>query len=250
MKTMKTTLKILMLLICYTGMAQIDYGNQIGKKEVKKGLVTFEEKTDESGNVTYGFLMDGLPVGGQMQITIDGKSMYQTYDKKHQVNGTKIIMDRNSGDIEMYTYRKNEKNGPAFKITNGKIAWQRQYKNDEATDKDYEVNHSADFYTDRNSNSFDGFTIEKYKSSYALGFFAYGRKAYPIIQVWDAGSSYYGQCIQGLRKEFGVYFAKDGSKYIGAWHDNQKEGLGFEIDQGGKVVKKGYFKDGGLDIEI
>ncbi|MGB5981137.1 MAG: hypothetical protein WBG46_03235 [Nonlabens sp.] len=247
---MKKTLQIFLLCICSTAFAQIQYGNQIGKKEVRKGLVTFAQNTDDKGNSTYGFTMDGLPVGGQMQLTTDGKSIYQTYNKDHELDGTQIILDRNSGNIEMYTYRKNEKNGPAFKITNGNVAWHRQYKKDIATDKDYEVNHSADYYSGRISDSFDGFTIDKYKGSYALGFFAYGRRAFPIIHVWDAGDSYYGQCIQGLRKEFGVLFYKDGSKYIGAWHKNYKGGLGFMLDKGGKVIEKGFYKNGSLDIEV
>lgn len=247
---MKSILKLALLLVCSTVTAQINYGNQIGKKEIKKSLVSFVQNTDNNGNTTYGFTIDGLPVGGQMQTTIDGKTMYRTFDKNHELDGTEIIMDRNSGDIELYTYRKNQKNGPAFKITNGKIAWQRQYKNDAATGKDYEVNHSADYYIDRNSISFEGFTMEKYNGSYALGFFAYSKRAYPIIHVWDEGDSFYGQCIQGLRKEFGVYFYQNGNKYIGAWHNNQKEGLGFTLDNGGKVLEKGYYKDGRLDIGI
>lgn len=247
---MKTILKLLILFLCSFSTAQINYGNQVGKKEVKKGLVTFEQKTDDSGNTTYGFVLDGLPVGGQMQTRTDGTTIYQTFNKKHELDGTKIIMDRNSGSIEMYTYRKNQKNGPAFQITGGNIAWQRQYKNDVATGKDYEVNHSADFYTGRNSSTFEGFTIEKYKGSYALGFFAYSKRAYPIIHVWDAGSSFYGQCIQGLRKEFGVFFYDDGSKYIGAWDANYKEGLGFKLDKGGKAIEKGYYDNGKLKIAI
>ena len=247
---MKTTLQLVFLLVYGIVTGQINYGKQIGKKEIKKGLVTFVQNTDNDGNTSYGFTMDGLPVGGQMQKTIDGKTIYQTYNKDHQLDGTKIIMDKNTADIEMYTYRKNLKNGPAFKISGGNIAWQRQYKNDVATDKDYEVNHSADFYVNKNSPSFEGFTIEKYKGSYALGFFAYSKRAYPIIHVWDKGDSFYGQCIQGFRKEFGVYFQENGNKYIGAWDSNQKEGLGFEVDKNGKVLKKGYYKDGSLEIEI
>ena len=250
MKKMIHKLNLVFLLLCSTLTAQIDYGNQIGKKEVKKGEVTFVQNTSDAGNTTHGFTMDGLPVGGQMQTTIEGNTIYQTYNTKHQLDGTVIIMSRNSGDTEMYTYRKNQKNGPAFKITNGNVAWQRQYKNDVPTGKDYEVNHSADFYTDRNSPTFEGFTIEKYKGSYALGFFAYSKRAYPIIHVWDSGSSFYGQCIQGVRKEFGVYFYEDGSKYIGAWHNNKREGLGFKLDSGGMVIEKGYYKKGSLEIEI
>jgi hypothetical protein len=246
---MKYTLKVLLLLVCTSVTAQINYGKQIGKKEVKKGKVTFVQNTNNKGDTTYGFTMDGLPVGGQMQTTIDGKTTYQTFDKNHELDGTKIIMDRNSGGIELYTYRKNQKDGPAFKISNGKISWQRQYKNDVPTGKDYEVNHNFDFYTS-SSSSFEGFTMEKYKSSYALGFFAYSKRAYPIIHVWNSGSSFYGQCIQGLRKEFGVYFYEDGSKYIGAWDANYKEGLGFKLDKGGKVIEKGYYDKGKLKIGI
>ncbi|MCX7548729.1 hypothetical protein OS188_12270 [Xanthomarina sp. F1114] len=247
---MKNVLKLVMLLFCGSVFAQISYAKQVGKKEVKKELVSFHENTDANGNVTYGFLMDGLAVGGQMLVTTDGKSIYQTFNKNHELDGTKIIMDRNSGSIELYTYRKNEKNGPAFKIAGGEIAWEKQFKNDKATGKDYKVNHSFDYYADKNSESFDGFTIEKYNGSYALGYFAYGRRAYPIIHIWDEGSSFYGQCIQGLRKEFGVYFYDDGSKYIGAWHNNYKEGLGFMMDKDGKVTEKGYYKKGSLDIAI
>lgn len=247
---MKNVLKLVMLLFCGSVVAQISYGNQVGKNEVKKGLISLYENTDTDGNVTYGFLMDGLAVGGQMIVTTDDKSIYQTFNKKHELDGTKIIMDRTSGSIELYTYRKNKKNGPAFKILGGEIAWEKQFEDDEATGKDYKVNHSFDYYANKNSESFDGFTIEKYDSSYALGFFAYGRKAYPIIQTWDSGSSYYGQCIQGLRKEFGVYFYEDGSKYIGAWHNNYKEGLGFMMDKDGKVTEKGYYKKGSLDIAL
>jgi hypothetical protein len=247
---MKNTLLILAILISSPSIAQIAYGNQVGKKEVKKGIVVFENKTDEKGNTTIGFTMNGLPVGGQMIVNTKGETFYQTHNKKHQLDGTQIIMNKNTGSIELYTYRQDLKNGPAFRIDNGKIAWHRQYENGNATDKDYEVNHSADYYTNRNSASFEGFTMEKYKSSYAIGFFAYGKRAYPIIHVWNEGGSYYGQCIQGQRKEFGVYFYDDGSKYIGAWHNNYKEGLGFKLDKNGEVIEKGYYKKNVLNISI
>ena len=247
---MKNTFKLIALLICSSAMAQINYGNQVGKKEVKKGEVTFEQKTDDKGNTTIGFIMDGLPVGGQKVVTIDGQTIYQTYNRKHELDGTKIIMDKNSGSIELYTYRKNQKNGPAFKVSNGKIAWQKQFEDDKPSGKDYKVNHSADYYAGRNSANFEGFTMEKYKDSYALGFFAYGRRAYPIIHTWNSGGSYYGQCIQGLRKEFGVYFYEDGGMYVGAWNNNSKEGLGFKMDKGGKVTEKGYYKKNIINIEL
>lgn len=247
---MKKSALLVFLLFTLTGFTQIDYGKQVKKKDVKKGLVSFEKKTDDKGNVTFGFTMEGKNVGGQMLLNTSGTSIYCNYNTDFEMDGTTIIMDNSSGEITLYTYRKNMKDGPAFKLANGEIAWTKQFKKDKEDPNGYTVNHSFDFYTDKNTASFEGFTIDKYDGSYALGYFAYGRRAYPIIHVWDSGSSYYGQCIQGLRKEFGVYFFDDGSKYVGAWHDNQKEGLGFMVDKSGTVTEKGFYKNGSLDISL
>lgn len=247
---MKKNLLIICLLSSIFSFAQLDFGNQVSKNDVKIGLVIFEKTTDDKGTVTYGFKMDGKPVGGQMILSTSGTVTYQNYNKRNDIDGTTLIMDKQSGEVSLYTYRKSKKEGPAFMMANGKVLWNKQFKDDKATGKDYEVNHSFDYYSRYNSSTFEGFTMEKYKESYALGYFAYGRRAYPIIHVWNDGDQYYGQCIQGVRKEFGVYFFSDGSKYIGAWHDNYREGLGFKVDKNGAVIEKGYYKGGKLEISI
>lgn len=243
--------KCLFLIVLFTtsfSFSQIDFGKQIKKKDLPN--VTFEKTTDAEGNVTFGFKMNGLPVGGQMVLGTAGITKYMTFNKKHEIDGTMIIMKKNSGEIELYTYRKSQKNGPAFKMNGGNIAWHKQFEDDAATEKEYEVNHTFDYYSNKNTPSFEGFTIEEYKTSIAIGYFAYSKMAYPIIRVWNEGGSYYGQCIQGERKEFGAYFFADGKKYIGAWHKNDQEGLGFMIDKDGKVIEKGFYKDGKLEISI
>jgi hypothetical protein len=246
---MKKSTLFICLLFTAIGFAQIDYGNQVKKNDVKKGLITFEKSTDNNGVVTFGFKMEGKPVGAQMILSPTGITTYLNCNKDNHIDGTTLIMDKNSGEISLYTYRKSKKDGPAFKMANGKILWNKQFKDDKATGKEYEVNHSFDYYT-RSGSSFEGFTMEKYKESYALGYFAYGKRAYPIIHVWNDGDQFYGQCIQGLRKEFGVYFYADGSKYIGAWDDNYREGLGFKVDKNGAVIEKGFYKGGKLEISI
>lgn len=247
---MKKIILFIALLCTSFSFSQIAFANQVKKKEVEKGLVTFEKTTADNGAVIYGFKMNDKPVGGQFVIQNNGERTYCTYNKDHELDGTTIIMNGDSGEITMYTYRKNEKDGPAFKLANGKVDWTRQFKKGKEDPKGYTVNHTFDYYAKNQSPTFEGFTIEKYKSSYALGYFAYGRKAYPIIHIWDEGDSFYGQCIQGERKEFGVYFYKNGDKYIGAWNKNDMEGLGFKITKGGEVIEKGFYKDNKLEVSL
>lgn len=247
---MKKGLLFFSLFITFSGFSQIDFGKQVKKKEVEKGLISFANTTDDKGNVTIGFRMDNLPVGAQLNIGATGIRTYCNYNKEHKMDGTTIIMNSNTGEISMYTYRDNVLDGPAFQITNGKVAWTKQFKKGHEDPNGYTVNHSFDYYTDRNKPNFEGFTAEKYKTSTAIGYFAYGTKAFPIMQVWDAGGSYYGQCIQGERKEFGVYFFPDKSIYVGAWHKNNQEGLGFKIDKNGAVVQKGFYDNAELKISL
>lgn len=247
---MKMSLLFISLLASTLCFSQIDFGKQVKKKDVTKGLVTFANTTDTNGNVTYGFIMDGKPVGAQFIIASNGTRTYCNYNTENHIDGTTIVMDGSSGETTLYTYRKNAKEGPAFKLANGKVLWNRQYEKDKATTKEYVVNHSFDYYTQKTNSYIEGFGMDKYKDSYALGYFAYNRRAYPMIHVWNDGDSYYGQYIQGVRKEFGVYFYADGSKYIGAWDSNYKEGLGFKMDKSGNVTEKGFYDNGELKIKL
>ncbi|MVO09300.1 hypothetical protein GOQ30_09035 [Flavobacterium sp. TP390] len=247
---MKKALLFISLLLVSLSFSQIDYGKQVKKKDVDKGLISFVKTTDDKGNVSIGFRMDDLPVGPQLNIDAAGIKTYSNYNKDHVMDGTTIIMNSSTGEVTLYTYRNNLLDGPAFQIANGKIAWTKQFKKGFEDPNGYTVNHSFDFYTDKNKPNFEGFTIEKYKTSYALGYFAYGSKAFPIIQIWDAGDSFYGQCIQGLRKEFGVYFFANKNIYIGAWHKNNQEGLGFIVDKNLTVIQKGFYDAGTLKISL
>jgi hypothetical protein len=245
---------ILFIALLFTGTfsyAQLSFGNQVGKKDVKSGTISFEKTTAANGDLIYGFKMKGLVVGPNMVLHTDGKTTFVNYNKDSQMDGTLIATSKSSGTIELYTYRKNVKDGPAFAMAGGKVAWSKQFKDDKIDPKGYKVNHSADFYPRNDGKSFDGFTIDKYDNgSYAIGYFAYGRRAYPIIHVWKDGDNYMGQCIQGVRKEFGVYFNADGTKYVGAWDENCKEGLGFMVDKNGEITEKGYYDNGKLIIAL
>ena len=247
---MKNFILFTVLLFTSLSFSQLDFANQVKKKDVEKGLVTFEKTTADNGTVTYGFKMNNKPVGSQFTIDNNGVRTYSNYNKDHEEDGTTIIMNADAGEITMYTYRDNEKDGPAFKMANGKVDWTKQFKKGKDDPKGYTVNHDFDYYARNQGPTLEGFTIEKYKSSYALGYFAYGRKAYPMIHVWDEGDSYYGQYIQGERKEFGVYFYKNGDKYIGFWHKNDMEGLGFKITKDGEVIEKGFYKDNQLEVSL
>lgn len=247
---MKKVLLFISLLTVSLSFSQIDYGKQVKKKEVEKGLISFVNTTDDKGNISIGFRMDNLPVGAQLNIDATGVRTYSTYNKEHVMDGTTIIMNSNTGEVTLYTYRNNLLDGPAFQIANGKVAWTKQFKKGYEDPNGYTVNHSFDYYTDKNKPNFEGFTAEKYKTSTAIGYFAYGTKAFPIIQVWDAGGSYYGQCIQGERKEFGLYFFPNKSIYVGAWHKNDQEGLGFKLDANGTVTEKGYYDNAELKISL
>lgn len=238
------------LLSVTIGYAQQDFGAQVKKKDVKKGLVSFEKVTEANGDVIYGFKIDGAWVGPNMNLKATGINSYVNYNKKHELDGTMINMNKQEGTITLFTYRKNKKNGPAFMMANGKVAWAKQFKNDQVDENGYQVNHDFDRYA-RNDNNFEGFTIEKYKNgSYALGYFAYGRRQFPMIHVWDDGDSYYGQYIQNFRKEFGVYFYTSGNKYVGSWDKNNQDGLGFFVNKDGEVTSKGYYEEGKLVIPL
>lgn len=214
---------------------------------MKKGSVSFVTSTATNGSVSYGFKMDGLVVGPNMILHSDGRTTFVNFNKDHQMDGTLIEMDKLQGTTELYTYRKGKKNGPAFKMVGGKVIWSKQFKDDQIDDKGYKVNHNFDFYPQNDGKSFDGFTIEKYDNgSYAIGYFAYGRRSFPIIHVWEDGDNYMGQCIQNYRKEFGVFFYATGEKYVGSWDENYKEGLGFVISKDGKITEKGFYDNGKL----
>lgn len=244
-------LPCILLLILNVSNAQQNFGNQVSKKDVKKGLITFETFTTSDGSISYGFKMNGLIVGPNMVLHTNGKTVFVSYNKDHEMDGTLIEMDKLQGTTELYTYRKNQKNGPAFKMANGKPIWTKQFKNDKTDSEGYKVNHNADFYPKNDGKSFDGFTIDKYNNdSYAIGYFAYGRRAFPIIHVWPDGDNYMGQCIQNYRKGFGVFFYNDGSKYAGSWDENYKEGLGFLVDKNGEITEKGYYDNGKLIIAL
>lgn len=247
---MKKATQILLLLTVTMSFSQQNFGNQAGKKEVKKGLITFETFTNSDGAVSHGFRMDGLIVGPNMVMHADGKTTFVNYNKDHQKDGTLIEMDKEKGTIELYTYRKDKKEGPAFKMANGKVEWQKQFDNDKEDLKGYKAN-VVDYGYGQNPNGFNGFNIEKYDNgSYAVGYFLFSKRSFPAIQVWKSGEQYMGQHIQGLRKEFGVYFYDDGSKYVGSWHKNYKEGLGFKIDKNGNITEKGYYEDNVLKTAL
>jgi hypothetical protein len=243
----------LLTVLFYTSLsfAQIDFGKQVKKKDVNKGLVTFETGTDEHGAIFYRFSMHGNIVGGSLLINAKGIATYANYNTKHEMDGTTIEINEAAGEIAMYTYRKNMMDGPAFQLINGKVGWFKQFKNNKEDSEGYTVTYTNSAYTSyEKGTTMDGFQTEKYKNSYAVGYFAYGRKAFPMIQVWNEGGSYYGQYIQGERKEFGVYFFKDGSRYIGAWHKNNMEGLGFKLSKNGEVIEKGYYNNNELVIKL
>lgn len=247
---MKKIIQTILLFIITTSFSQQNFGNQAGKKEVKKNLISFETFTDSVGSVSHGFRMDGLIVGPNMVMHTDGKITFANYNKDHQIDGTQIIMDKEKGTLELYTYRENKKEGPAFKMANGNIEWKKQFKNDIEDLNGYKSN-TVDFGYGQNPNGFNGFNMEKYDNgSYAIGYFLFSKRSFPAIQVWKSGEQYMGQHIQGLRKEFGVYFYNDGSKYVGFWHKNYKEGLGFKIDKNGNITEKGYYEDNVLKTAL
>ena len=249
---MKKIIQLFFLLLTSSfSYAQLDYANQVSKKDVSKGLVTFEKTTAPNGSISYGFKMDGRIVGPNMILHTDGRTSYLNYNKDHEVDGTLIEANKLEGTTELYTYRKGQKSGPAFKMANGKVEWSKQFKDGKIDPNGYKVNHNADFYPRNDGKSFEGFTIDKYENgSYAIGYFAYGRRAYPIIHVWEDGDNFMGQCIQNLRKEFGVYFSHKGHKYVGSWDENYKEGLGFSVDKNGEITEKGYYDNGKLIIPL
>ena len=70
---MKKFILFTALLCTSYSFSQIAYANQVKKKEVEKGLVTFEKTTADNGAVVYGFKMNEKPVGGQFIIQNNGE---------------------------------------------------------------------------------------------------------------------------------------------------------------------------------
>ncbi|MFC5284871.1 hypothetical protein [Pedobacter alpinus] len=240
---------IIFLITPVLAFSQIDFAKQVKKKDMKD--VSFFDEIDENGKITYGFKIGGKLVGANLVADKKtGVNIYSTYNTNNQMDGTTIIQNQQTKDVELYTYRKNIKEGPAFQMSPKAVGWSNVFENDKPTNKQYKVNHSFDYYTAKNTTSFEGFTYQKYKSSVAIGYFAYSKAAYPIVFYYDGGDAYYGQCIQGQRKEFGVYFYSDKTTYIGAWHNGYKSGLGFKVDANGKVLEKGFYDDGKLIIAL
>ncbi len=243
-------LTALFLLAITVSYGQISFYNpSVKEKDVKKGLVTFETFTNSEGDVSYGFRKDGLIVGPNMVLHSDGKITYQNYSKDHLLEGVQVIMDKQSGSIELYTYEKSEKNGPSFKMEGGKPTATNQYKNGKIDPKGFKV-ETPGKYVRIKGDGLSGFSMEEYDNkSYALGYFKYGYRFSPIIHVWQNGDSYYGQYANGVRYLFGLYAYNSGSKYVGLW-DGDREGLGFMVNKDGEVYEKGYYKDGELKIEL
>lgn len=231
--------------------AQDNQKNQPGKKEVKKGEISFKSFTAENGDVSYGFRMDGLIVGPNMVLHTDGSTTYQNYNKESKIDGVVIQMKKQEGTIELYTYRHSKKNGPAFKIANGKVEWKEQFKDDNRDLNGFVVEPPGKYALIK-GDGISGFSMEKYDESYALGYFKWGYRFSPMIHVWENSEwySYYGQYLGGGRNGFGVLFYTNGDKYIGYWDDNYKEGLGFWLDKDGNITEKGHYKGGELEIAL
>lgn len=243
---MKKTIQIIALLVVTFGYAQQNFSKQVGKKDVKKGLISFKSFTNENGDVSYGFRKDSLIVGPNMILHADGKVTYQTYNKDNQLDGTVIKMDKEKDIVELYTYRDGKKDGPSFTLTNGKPTKSEQYKDDKIDLKGYVVEPPGKYALIKGDGK-SGFTMDKYDNgSYALGYFKHGYRLFPMIHVWKDGDAYYGQYLYDKRRGFGVYFYNDGKKYIGDWDDNYKEGIGFMVDKNGTIIEKGYYEGGVL----
>lgn len=242
---MKKCTQLVMLILTTFCFAQQNFGDHVGKKDVKKGLISFETFTAENGDVSYGFRMDGLIVGPNMILHTDGKTTYVNYNKDHQKDGTLVEMNKQQGTIELYTYRKDQKDGPAFKIANGNIEWKKEFKKDKEDLRGHVVPPPGKYVLVKGDGK-SGFTMEKDDKGYALGYFRYGYRQFPMIHVWNTGNSYYGQYLAGERKGFGVYFYKEGGKYVGMFDEGYFEGLGFTVDKDGNVTEKGYYDDGKL----
>jgi hypothetical protein len=242
---MKKITQVLLLVICSTGFSQENFKNQITKKDLKKSTVTFESFTNENGDVSFGFRLDSLIVGPNLVISSNGTKTYQNYNKDHEIDGTVINMYKEKDEIELFTYRKGLKNGPAFTMTGGKPTKKEQYKNDKIDLGGFKVDPPGKYQLIK-GDGFSGFTMEKYENnSYAIGYFKHGYKWMPIIHVWESGESYYGQCMS-VRQGFGIYAYKNGDIYVGMWDDNYREGLGFVIDKNGNITEKGFYEGGVL----
>lgn len=242
---MKKITQILLLVICSTGFSQENFKNQITKKDLKKSTVTFKSFTNENGDVSFGFRLDSLIVGPNLVISSNGTKTYQNYNKDHEIDGTVINMYKEKDEIELFTYRKGLKNGPAFTMTGGKPTKKEQYKNDKIDLGGFKVDPPGKYQLIK-GDGFSGFTMEKYENnSYAIGYFKHGYKWMPIIHVWESGESYYGQCMS-VRQGFGIYSYKNGDMYVGMWDDNYREGLGFVIDKNGNITEKGFYEGGVL----
>lgn len=251
---MKKTTHILTLALLFLvagTYAQDNQKNQPGKKELKKGLISFKTFTATNGDVSYGFSMNGLIVGPNMVLHTDGSTTYQNYNKESQIDGVVINMKKQAGTIELYTYRESKKNGPAFKMANGKVEWKEQFKNDNVDLKGFVVKPAGE-YAKIKGDGMSGFSMEKYDTSYAIGYFKWGYRYSPMIHIWENSEwqSYYGQYLGGGRNGFGVLFYTNGDKYVGYWDGNYKEGLGFMIDKDGKVTEKGNYKGGKLETAL
>src|SRR5690606_23016510 len=195
--------------------------------------------------------MNGLIVGPNLLLHTDGSTTYQNYNNKSQIDGVLILMKKQEGTIELYTYRESKKNGPAFKMTDGKVEWKEQFKNDIKDINGFVVDPPGQYALIK-GDGISGFSMEKYDQSYALGYFKWGYRYSPMIHIWEDNEwhSYYGQYLGGARNGFGVLFLSDGGKYIGHWNDNYKEGLGFILDKDGNVTEKGYYKGGRLETAL
>lgn len=248
---MKNISIIIAFLFVSISHAQQDFKLQLGKKEFKKNEVTFHTINNEDGTIVHCFKYNNKVTGPMMIVYPDGKQSYMNYNKKHELDGTFITTDNATGTIELATYRKGKMNGPAFTMANGKMIDQSYFKDDRSVSAKEGKPKSYFFGGQSASDYFEGFTVDESPSGiWTVGYFMFSKPAFPAIAVYPSGNNYMGQFIQGVRKEFGVFFFKDDGKYVGFWHNGDRQGPGFYIDENGNVVEKGYYEKDKLKIAL
>ena len=242
---MRTRLFILFTITCSIAFSQV----KLSKKELRE--LSFKEEIGAKGAHTFGFYLDGKPIGPYLGIK-DSEMVYLDYNKDQKSEGFTLYVNRETGENILATAKKGKKEGPFFSIKAGEVQYAREAdKKGNVTDIDLYYQQNLSNKSGCRGNCVDGFGLIKYdEGNYAFSYFAYGNKFWTTYHIFPSGNVYRGSTVLDYREGMGVFTYDNGTEYIGHFKKGYLNGLGFVRDKTGKVIEKGIYKGGELITSI
>ena len=241
------------------------------KEDIEKGYINFK-----NGNTYEGPILYGKMEGNGRQTFANNGLVYEGEFKDNHMTGTGTITwnpDINySGEVEKgFRHGKGKYNNKKLGIVYdgdwcyGKIhGWGRmEYANGSVYEGQFVggQRHGDGTMFYESGNRYDGLWFENSKSTTGKMFWKDSMQSYEGNwlndqpdglgeYIWLQNNSknavltnrYHGNFKNGKRNGVGVYFYSNGSKYIGNWSENLKQGTAIFVQDDGKVLK-GIFEE-------